>query len=368
MDRSDRRPTRIARPRIALIGSCRDAFGMPGDGLVTALARECDLVHIDAVSPYRQALRVYRQAAQAVRFGTELVHVLDPRFAPVAAMLGERLGVPVSVTLSARDMRSRSPLAQLGRRAIRRLDQAFTSEMLAVHAIRDTMPGLEVSLVRPAARELPAPLERHTGAVARALRGVVPGRPVLGLLWPDNRNDLRWFRDIVLPQLNANPVCLLIGAPSQREARLVVRVAGLKSEFRVLSGRLDAPMLAAVARCVDAFVSPASLRRGPGDAVTGMTLALAVGGVPVVSDGRAEAAVLAHERNAFLVDRGDEREFASTLNRLLALPAIQRHFLGEEFARFTLSEWPWSAAAVVYAERFASLVGRPQIPADLRAA
>jgi hypothetical protein len=368
MDRSDRRPTRIARPRIALIGSCRDPFGMPGDGLVAALAGECDLIHIDAVSPYRAALRVYRQAAEAIRFGTELVHVLDPRFAPVAAMLAGRYGVPVSATVSARDMRSRTPLAQLSRRAIRGFDQAFTSEALAAHAIRDTMPDLAVSLVRPAARLLPPPLERHTRAVARALRGVVPGRPVLGLLWPDNRNDLRWFRDIVLPQLDASPICLIMGAPSRREVRLVVRAAGLKSEFRVVPGRLDAPMLAAVARCVDAFVSPASLRRGPGDAVTGLTLALAVGGVPVVSDGRAEAAVLAHERNAFLVDRGDERGFAGTLNRLLALPAIQRHFLGEEFARFTLSEWPWSAAAEVYAERFASLVGRPRIPADLRAA
>jgi hypothetical protein len=368
MDRSDRRPTRIARPRIALIGACRDPLGMPGDGLVAALARECDLVHIDAVSPYREALRVYRQAAQAVRSGTELVHVLDPRFAPVAALLGDRLGVPVSVTLSTRDMRSRAPLARLGRRAMRGFDQAFTSELLALHAVRDTMPGLEVTHVRPAARELPAPGERHAGAVARALRGVVPGRPVLGLVWPDNRNDLRWFRDVVLPQLDSGPVCLIIGAPSQRQVRLAVRIGGLRSEFRVLAGRLDAPMLAAVARCVDAFVLPASLRRGPGDAVTGLTLALAVGGVPVVSDGRAEAAVLAHERNGFLVERGDERGFAATLNRLLALPAIQRHFLGEEFARFTLAEWPWAIAAEAYAERFASLVGRPQIPADLRAA
>jgi hypothetical protein len=57
-----------------------------------------------------------------------------------------------------------------------------------------------------------------------------------------------------------------------------------------------------------------------------------------------------------------------TLNQLLALPAVQRHFLGEEFARFTLSRWPWQDVASAYMERFAALVGRPQIPAELRAA
>ena len=57
-----------------------------------------------------------------------------------------------------------------------------------------------------------------------------------------------------------------------------------------------------------------------------------------------------------------------TLNQVLSLPAVQRHALGEDFARFTLRRWPWDAAAEIYAERFAALVGRPQIPVDLRAA
>ena len=78
--------------------------------------------------------------------------------------------------------------------------------------------------------------------------------------------------------------------------------------------------------------------------------------------------MLAHERNGFVVEPGDERGYVHTLNQVLSLPAAQRHVLGQEFARFTLAKWRWSDVASAYTERFAALVGRPRIPADLRAA
>ncbi|MDP9236477.1 MAG: hypothetical protein M3P30_03595 [Chloroflexota bacterium] len=360
--------TALAPPRVVLLGSHYDGLRCSGDGLILALSREAEAVHVDATGPLRHALTAYGRAAAAVSDGAELVHVLDARFAPVAVLLRRRLGVKITATVSAQDMSSRTPWPVLARRFLPRFDAAFTSEEAALFALRDTMPSLSASRVRPAVSMLPQPLAKHTSAVARALRGVRPGRLVLGLVWPENRNDLRWFRDVVLPRLDAKPICLLLGAPSAREVRLLIGAAGVRSEFRLLRGPLDAPTIAAAARCVDAFVSPASLRHGKPDAITPLALALAVSSVPTVTDGQAEAAVLTHERNAFLVDRGDERGFASTLNDLLALPALQRHFLGEEFARYTLGQWTWREAADVYVERFASLVGRPRIPAGLRAA
>jgi hypothetical protein len=369
MDLTDRTPAAFARPRVVLLGSHRDVLGRSVDGLVSALSREADCIHIDVAAPFRHAMLAYFETADAVTRGAELVHVLDARFAPVAALVRRRLGVTITATVSAKDMSSRAPWSVLARRMLPGFDAAFTSDETALYAMRDAMSSPTASLVPPAAAPLPQPLAKHTSAVARALRGVRPGRLVIGLVWPENRNDLRWFRDVVLPHLDAKPICLLLGAPSAREARLLTGAAGVRSQFRVLQGPLDAPIIAAAARSVDAFVSTASLRRhARPDAVTPLALALAVSGVPIVTDGQAEAAVFAHERNAFLVERGDERGFASTLNGLLALPAIQRHFLGEEFAHFTLEQWSWRDVAEVYAERFASLVGRPRIPADLRAA
>ena len=205
-------------------------------------------------------------------------------------------------------------------------------------------------------------------AVTRALRGVRAGRLVIALPWPENRNDLRWFRDVVIPQLDAKPVCLLLGVPSRRQARLLVGSIGVQSDFRIHCGRLTGDVIAAAARCVDAFVVCAANESSPSAPDGQLAIALATGGVPVVTNAAEDARVLAHERNAFVVGPGDERGYVQTLNQMLSLPAIQRHALGEEFARFTLHKWPWQAVADVYVERFAALVGRPQIPADLRAA
>lgn len=171
-----------------------------------------------------------------------------------------------------------------------------------------------------------------------------------------------------MPQTAANPVWLIAGAPSRRQARLLVHVAAASSEYRIISGRFDADLIAAVARCVDAFAVPARRHNDAGHAMDESTLALAMGGVPVVTNGRENQRVLAHERSAFVVDPGDERGFISTLDQVLALPAAQRHLLGEEFARSTLAQWTWESVAETYAGRFAALVGRPRIPAGLRAA
>jgi len=357
------------RPRIVVIGSYRDALGARGVGLLDALDGQVELHHVAAASPLTDAASAYRRAARAITAqGAEAVHVLDARFAPVGAMLQRRHGVPVSVTVSERDVHSAAPWSLWALRSIAGFDEGFVSDPAVAHALRQRAPRLLVSQVRPAAHELPWPELSDARRVARALRGVRPGRLVLGVPWPENRNDLRWFRDVVLPQVEARPLCLLIGVDSRREARLMLRAVGAQGDFRVLSGRLNASLLAAVSRCVDAFVVPSASREAAPDAGTDLTLALAVSGAPVVADGHADTAVLAHERSGFVVDPGDERGFVTTLNRLLALPAIQRHMLGEAFARFTLADWPWHAAASVYGERFAAMSGHPLIPADLRAA
>jgi hypothetical protein len=64
----------------------------------------------------------------------------------------------------------------------------------------------------------------------------------------------------------------------------------------------------------------------------------------------------------------DDHTFIAALDRLLGLHPIQRQFLGEDMARAALHERPWQPVAEAYVERFAALLGRPRIPADLRAA
>jgi hypothetical protein len=356
-----------ARPRVLAVGALRDPLGLPGDGLIGALMPLVDLRHVDADAPLRSSLRVFREASNAIRHnGFEMVHLLDPRFAVAGLMLRRRFDVPVSVSISAVDAAARSPIGALTMRALNQLDQAFVSED-AAPMLRERAPRLALSVVRPAARALPWPPKRSLAAVARALRGVRPGRLIVALPWPENRNDVRWFRDAVVPQLESRPLILLTGVRSRREARLLVGRVGIGDNFRILGGWLDAGMVAAVSRCVDAFAL-AGGHAASADLDSDLAIALATGGVPVVTSGMADARVLAHERNAFIIEPGDETGYVRTLNQVLGLPAVQRHFLGEEFARYTLSRWTWRDAASVYADRFAALVGRPQIPADLRAA
>jgi hypothetical protein len=369
MEASDRRLSVTSRPRAIVVGDYRDSLGLPADELPAALAADSDVRRIPASAPLRQWLSVFREASRAIRDDRyELVHLLDPRFAVTGMMLQRHYGVPVSVSVSSVDTRGRSPLARVAMRAFNHLDHGFTSEEAVAHALRDRAPRLPVSIVPPAAAALPWPSKRGLASLARTLTGVRPGRLVVGLPWPESRNDLRWFRDVVVPQLDAKPVCLLLGVPSRRQARLLVGAAGMHSDFRLHTGRLDAGVIAAAASCVDAFVVCAASEPSPDASAGQLAIALATGGVPVVTNAAEDARVLAHERNAFVVAPGDERGYVHTLNQILSLPAVQRHVLGQEFARFTISRWRWRDVASAYTERFAALVGRPQIPAELRAA
>jgi hypothetical protein len=352
---------------VLALGSLRDRLGLPDGELVDAIESTVTLRRIGAQASLLQAPRIVAQALAAIRREEfELVHLFDPRLAPAAAVIRRLSGIPVSVSLTSIDATSRTPLHALTMRAMSGLDQAFATDDFAALALRDRTPRMPVAIVPVAAQALPWPSKRALARVTGALRRVRPGRLVVAVPWPENRNDLRWFRDFVAPQMEGGPLCLLIGAPSRREARLLLGHSGVRDGFRVLTGRVTADLLAAVARCVDAF---ALLGGGLEDAAgpDHLALTLATGGVPLVTHGMLDHRVLAHERNAFVVEPDDDHGFVRMLNQVLSLPAIQRHCLGEEFARYTVARWRWDAAAAVYADRFAALVGRPQIPVDLRA-
>jgi hypothetical protein len=302
------------------------------------------------------------------RDGIELVHLYDARFALAGLVLRRGLSVPVTASVSAADVTGRAPWSRLAARALARFDHAFASDDASADALRRIEPGACVSIVRHAASPLPWPSKRAMASVTRALRNVRPGRLVVAMPWPEDRDDLRWFRDLAHPQLESRPLCLIVGAPSRRDVRLLVGSEGLERNFRVVTGRLTADLISAVARCADAFAVPSGCGGSETRAPGALGVALAMGGIPVVTNGAEDALVFAHERNGFVTAPGDDREFVRTLNQVLALPAIQRHTLGEEFARYTLHRWSWDDVAEVYGERFAALVGRPQIPAALRAA
>jgi glycosyltransferase involved in cell wall biosynthesis len=356
------------RPRVLALGSLRDPLRMPDAGLVEALRPAIDLRRLGVDGGLRSAPHTFARALAAVRREQfELVHIFDPRLAPIGKLMRRLADVPVSVSLTSVDVESRAPLSRLGMRAAASLDQAFTSDDATAATLREIAPRLALATVQPAAEALPWPSRAALSRVSRALRGVRPGRLVVAVPWPENRNDLRWFRDFVTPQIESRPIILLMGAPSRRDARLLVGHAGLRATFRVLTGRPSGDLIAAVARCVDAFALAATSSDRT-DPPGHLAMALATGGVPLVTHEMLDDRVLAHERNAFVVAPDDEHGYVHILNQVLGLPAVQRHFLGEEFARFTLSRWRWEDAAAVYADRFAALVGRPQIPLDLRAA
>jgi glycosyltransferase involved in cell wall biosynthesis len=223
-----------------------------------------------------------------------------------------------------------------------------------------------VSTAEHVAAALPEPSLRALGAMSRLLGGVTPGRLVVAAPWPDDRVQVRWLRDAVAPLLGGRPVMLLLGAPGRREARLLAGATGMQAAVRVHVGALDAETLAAAARCADVFIVPGEARRAPD--LDRLLLMLTVSGVPVVAGGAVRSAVLQHESNGFLAKAEDAASLVATVNQLLSLPAVQRHCLGEEFAAYAAERWSWRSAVVPYVARLASLVGRPQIPAELRAA
>lgn len=353
-------------PRVAIAGRYRSPLGFEDHSFVATLSRSVD-VRVLAASPTPLGmLRLLRDGARAIMHDRcEAVHLLDAQLAPAALMLRARFGVPVSVTLARSDAGS-------GRRLrpwlslVHRLDEAFTSDEELIHVLARRARQLPVTVTAPAAAPLPEPSKGRLASMVRLLHDITPGRLIVAVPWPPDGEQVRWFRDAVAPLLHGNPVCLLLGAPGRREARLLAGAIGLRGSMRVHVGTLDADTIAAAARCADVFAVPGEPQHG--GSIDDLLLALIASNVPVVAGGAIRSAVLDHERNAFAVNSGDAMGMVSTLNKLLALPAVQRHYLGEEFAAHALRRWTWDAAVETYAERFAAIVDRPQIPAELRAA
>jgi len=356
------------RPRVVILGGLRDALGISDDGFRRALAAVADVEHLDTARPIRDGFRLFRNAAGLIRSDAfELVHVLDPRLAPIGALLRRRCGAPATLTLIPELHHGRSPWAVLMRRSFRAFDEAFVDEHVMTDVAGCRALGVPLYPMPAAAGELPFPSPRDVGRVARALRGPSAGRPIVAVPWLGTGNDVRWFRDIVMPRLRTRPVCVLFGVSSRRELRLMLQASGMEADVRAVVGPVTASLIAALGRMVDAFAVPATSRPAePGAAE--LMRALTVSGVPVVTDATAFDCVPAHETSGLMIDTGDERGFIAAIDNVLALPAIQRHFMGEDIARSALREWPWRPVAEAYAERFGALVGRPVVPAALRAA
>jgi hypothetical protein len=354
-------------PRVVAVGEYRDPLGFPADALATALRKVGDVRQVETPAAVWASPTVLLKTVRVAReHEAELVHVLDGRFAVVGRWIRKRWGIPATISLSSSDVRLVGgwPRANGNLAA---LDGCFVSELAVASAMREGAAYADVHIVPPVARPLPWPERRAMRSITRLLSDVRPGRLVVGVPWPSDRRDVRWFRDEIAPMLDGSPLCLIFGAPSRRHARIMLGAQGLQHDFRVHVGPLDAQTIAAASRCVDAFAVPSGF---PGLSPVGgheLALALSTGGVPVVTYGESDARVLAHEQNAF-VSEPDDQAFVATLNQVLSLPALQRHALGLEFARNTLQRWTWDGVMEVYGDRFAALVGRPRIPVDLRAA
>jgi hypothetical protein len=367
MTKRYRKAPPVAVPRVVTVGSFRDPLGLAGDGLATGLRRIADVRAVETSRAPWSAPSVLFETLRAVRaHDAELVHTFDARHAAVGRWIRKRRGLPATLSLSSSDVRVVKGWPKPDA-VLQGLDLAFVSEPAVQAALREQAPRLDVMMVPPVARPLPWPDKAPMMTIKRLLKDVRPGRLVIGVPWPGDRRDARWFRDSIMPLMDGAPMCLLFGAPSRRHARLLFGAQGMQQDFRVHVGRLNAHVISAVARCVDAIAIPSGFHGVDAGAANDLAIGLAMGGVPLVAYGAADARVLAHEQNAFVVEP-NEQAFVSTLNQVLALPAVQRHALGEDFARYTLRRWPWEAVCEIYADRFAALVGRPLIPLDLRAA
>jgi glycosyltransferase involved in cell wall biosynthesis len=354
----------FAAPCIAVAGSHRTSLGVADDGLLDDLGRELEITRIDPAAGATSVRRDLRRALDDG--GCEAVLLLDTSRAGAAVAARRGSHAPIAALVTADDIRPRGLLRAFGARSIARLDDLLIDDDdLRVEARRRFVRPA-VTAAPPVARVLPEPPPAALDQVTRLLKRLPPGRLVIAMPWPDDPDQLRWYRDAVAPLLLGSPACLLLGAPSRREARLIVGATGMRTEFRVHTGPVNAATLAAAARCADVFVIPGQSRAPV--SLTDLLLGAICSRVPVVAGGAIRSEVLEHERNALVVDPYDAFSMTSTLNTLLSLPAVQRHYLGEEFAQHTLDRWTWARAAAVYVERLSALVGRPRIPAELRAA
>jgi glycosyltransferase involved in cell wall biosynthesis len=299
------------------------------------------------------------------REGCDVLHLADARLAPLGRELGERLGVPVTVDVGPGDLVTRGPGADRMFAAIDDLDAAFVFGRGGEDSVRlrtrrvgiARLPLVAVAPGEPAA----APLD----ALTRVLAGVEAGRPVAAVPWTEDGAAWRWFCDGVLGARDHGAVWLVVGAPG---GALVELPAEARADtVLVHRSPLNDGAVAALARCVDAFVVPWTLGEGAPETDALLRLALAASGVPVIAtdDG---GRVFDHERNAFIVRAADAVGFRATLDQLFGLPARQRHYIGEEFAEDAQARWPASAASAVYDDWFSALGGRPNIPAELRIA
>ncbi len=352
----------FSRPKVAVIGAYRPLLGACDDAPIEALSRVAGVHPIDASATPAGMLRALRQGARALSDGCEALHLLDARLALPALALRARFGVPVSVTLTADDMAARF----LRRAGIGRFEHGFLHAEGAEHE-SSSLRRLALTNVPAVAPTIPEPSKRQLASLVTLLRDVTPGRLVVAAPWPADAEQVRWCRDAVVPLLQGNPLWLFLGAPGRRQVRLMAGAIGMRGSFRSHIGRVDIDVVAAAARCADVFVACGEAARVHAG-TSALLLALMASRVPVVAGGGIENALLEDEANAFVVPPGDAIGMVSTLNKLLALPAVQRHYLGEEFAERVTRQYTWDAAAEVYGERFAALVGRPQIPAELRAA
>jgi glycosyltransferase involved in cell wall biosynthesis len=309
-------------------------------------------------------LRLIREGARRIRSEHfEALHLLDARLAPAAVWIRRRHWIALTATIdpTTAPKRRLSPLGWL-----RRFDEVFCPGDETASMLNESAPGLAVCRTGRTAPVLLDPSPRALASMAKLLRDATPGRLVVAVPWPRERERVRWLRDAVVPLLDGRPQVLLLGAPGGRDARLLTGASGMQATYRTHVGRLDAVAIAAAARCADVFFVPGeALRLADRE---GLLLALAASGVPVVAGPAVSGSFIEHERNGFAPVGEDSKAFVSTLNQLLAMPATQRHYLGEEFRAYTLQRWSWERIAPTYAERFAALVGRPQIPVALRAA
>ncbi len=309
--------------------------------------------------------RRMRRAASLAVLGDdfELIHLLDARLAPLGDELRQRLGEPVTADLTTSDLTSGSRTRGTMLAALEQLDAVFVTDGVTRRMLRESAPWSQVTVLPLIATQLPRPHARTARAARRALARVGPGRFVIGV--PAGLvNHVRAFIGELLPAIEVDPLCVVFGVPAGRD---VSRVLAHRNAVRVVRGELTTVMISALAPFVDAFVvPPGCCGRETIDAQR--CLDLTMSGVPVIASSEMESSsALRHEQNAILVE--DRRDaWCAALNGLFALPPPQRQALGESFAAESLARYPLSAARQAYHERFDALLGRPQIPLELRAA